>query len=541
MLKTLVKKQLLELFHIYVVDRKTGRARSHAATVRLIVLAVILFGALGFLFFVLSLGLGTVVLGNGVDWFYFAIMGLCALAFGVFGSVFNTYGSLYLPKDNELMLSLPIPTHTLLLARLSGVFATSLLYSAWLWIPGVIAYWVLAATEGVSVTVSLANVESCLLLTIILGLVVTVLSCLVGRIVAFVASKAKGRGLMSALCGVLVLGLYCLGYTGLINMVEYAAGHLSETSGAVQSWLHCLYTFGLAAQGDLGALVLVLAVTMLLVATCFIVLERSFNRIVIAEGSSIAATNKEKPHKAASMRIALMKRELAHFTSTPSWMLNCGFGLVLLPVAGVASLIMQGALQSALADLALEIAGLDALLPVMLFAALATTVSVNAISCASVSLEGKSIWITQSLPIDPWETLRAKADVAALLNSAAVLIATVCIGAACQLSALAIVLVGVASVLYTWCHAYLGLMLDLRHANLNWTDETVPVKHSISTLLSLLLGWAFCCLVVLAGCSLSGVFGFVPVLIGLMLVVLALAYALRHWLQSQGVAMLTTL
>lgn len=54
---------------------------------------------------------------------YFAMMGLLASFFGVFGSVFNTYAGLYLAKDNDLLLSMPIPIRTILCARLLGLMA----------------------------------------------------------------------------------------------------------------------------------------------------------------------------------------------------------------------------------------------------------------------------------------------------------------------------------------------------------------------------------------------------------------------------------
>ena len=36
----------------------------------------------------------------------------------------------------------------------------------------------------------------------------------------------------------------------------------------------------------------------------------------------------------------------------------------------------------------------------------------------SVSLEGKSLWLLQSLPVTPWQVLRAKLSVQLLLTSA---------------------------------------------------------------------------------------------------------------------------
>lgn len=539
MLKALMKKQLVELFQTYFVDRKTGKARGRAATTRLAIIAVLLFVALGYLFFCISAGMGTAVLGNGVDWLYFAVMALAAMTFGVFGSVFNTYASLYLPKDNDLLMSLPIPTHALVLSRVAGVYATSLLYSAWIWIPAVLAYFALAA-EGMA-PVTAASVVACLLLTFVLALFVAVLACLLGWVVALIASKAKGKSFVTVLCSLAVLGIYWLAYFRLIDAMNYAAEHIAETGSVVQSWLHYSCLIGFAAQGDLVALLLVTLITAALGAGCFFVLVKSFGRIATSTGTSAEKPRKEKAFRAATPRLALLKRELDHFASSPTWMLNCGFGLLLLPVGGIAALVMQDQLRATVAQIALETPGIESFIPVLLFAALATVVSVNAITCAAVSLEGKSLWVLQSLPVSPWEALRAKASMAALLNGAAVLFATITIGIALGLDAWSILLVSAACVMYAWLHAYFGLTIDLCNANLSWTDDSVPVKRSISTLLSLLGGWAFCGLAALAGYFLCAPVGCAAVLIGLAVLAAVIAAVLRTWLKTQGARQFATL
>ena len=59
--------------------------------------------------------------------------------------MFNTYAGLYLPKDNDLLLSMPIPVSVLVAARLLGVYLMGLLYSAIVILPAIIVYW---ATAG---------------------------------------------------------------------------------------------------------------------------------------------------------------------------------------------------------------------------------------------------------------------------------------------------------------------------------------------------------------------------------------------------------
>ena len=106
MLSILLKKQMAEIFRSYFYDAKKNKARSKAATAAYIVLFMtIMIGLLGGIFTFLSLSICGALSAAGMDWLYFAIMGLLAILLGVFGSVFNTYSSLYLSKDNDLLLS----------------------------------------------------------------------------------------------------------------------------------------------------------------------------------------------------------------------------------------------------------------------------------------------------------------------------------------------------------------------------------------------------------------------------------------------------
>ena len=91
MLKILLKKQMAEVFRSYFYDAKKNKARSKAAVSAYIVLfVVIMLGVLGGMFTLLALSMSAPMAAAGMDWLYFALMGLLAILLGSFGSVFNT-------------------------------------------------------------------------------------------------------------------------------------------------------------------------------------------------------------------------------------------------------------------------------------------------------------------------------------------------------------------------------------------------------------------------------------------------------------------
>ena len=144
MTKALFRKQMMEVFSWLYKDKKSGKNRTKGGIIGFAVLYLLLFGFLGGIFYVTANMLCAPLYEIGFGWLYFALMGLIAVALGVFGSVFNTYSTLYQAKDNDLLLSMPVPTMYILTARLSGVYIMGFMYEIIVMIPTLIAWFMYA-------------------------------------------------------------------------------------------------------------------------------------------------------------------------------------------------------------------------------------------------------------------------------------------------------------------------------------------------------------------------------------------------------------
>lgn len=85
----------------------------------------------------------------GLTWLYFAMAGTVALALSMLGSVFMTQAQLYDAKDNELLLSMPIPPKYILLTRIAMLFTTTAGYTLAVLLP---AFGIYAFFYGASAT-----------------------------------------------------------------------------------------------------------------------------------------------------------------------------------------------------------------------------------------------------------------------------------------------------------------------------------------------------------------------------------------------------
>ena len=81
----------------------------------------------------------------------------------------------------------------------------------------------------------------------------------------------------------------------------------------------------------------------------FYVMSKSFLKLATASSDTVTAKyNRNARQKASGVFPALLKREFSRFTASPAYMLNCGFGVIIMPIAGILLLIRGAALRSML-------------------------------------------------------------------------------------------------------------------------------------------------------------------------------------------------
>ena len=495
MLKILVKKQLTEIFRSYFYNPKNNKSRSKAAVAGYIALFVVLMvGVLGGMFTMLALGLCGPLAAVGMDWLYFALMGLLAVLLGAFGSVFNTYSGLYLAKDNDLLLSMPIPVGTLMASRLLSVYLMGLMYSAVAIVPAVIVDWAV-------VPVTAGAVLGGVLLVLLISVFVLTLSCALGWLVAKISLKLKHKSFVTVIVSLAFIGGYYFFYFKAQAVIEDLLANAAVYGARIRGAAYPLYLFGRVGAGDGAAMLVVSAVVLALFAALWALLRHSFLKIATATGYAERRRYREQAAVRRSASAALLAKELGRFASSPNYMLNCGMGTLLMPVAAVALLWKRGALLTALNG----VFGGDAadMMPVLLAAAVCLLAAMNDMAAPSVSLEGKSLWLSQSLPVTPWQVLRAKLTMQLLLTLTPVAVCLVCAALAVPMTAAELAMLTAVSLLFTAFSALLGLFLGLRMPNLTWTREIIPIKQSASVAITLFSGWGYTLLLV-SGYLLAG-------------------------------------
>lgn len=534
MLSVLLKKQLTEIFRNYFYNPKTNKARSKAAVAAYIVLfAVLMVVILGGMFTVLSAALCTPLTAAGLDWLYFALMALLATLLGAFGSVFNTYSGLYLAKDNDLLLSMPIPVNTLMASRLLGVYLMGLMYSGVVMLPAVIVYWVATPAPA-------AAVIGGVLLVFLLSVFVLALSCALGWLVAKISQKLKNKSFITVVLSLAFFGAYYFFYFKAEDLLQELLRSAAVYGARIKGAAYPLYLLGRVGTGDITAMLTVSAVILALFAALWVLLRRSFIRIATATGQSAKRAYRERAAVRRSVSSALLSKELCRFTASPNYMLNCGMGVLLMPLAGFTLLWKGPDIRAALGAALGAEAG--AYLSVMLTAALCMLAAMNDMAAPSVSLEGKSLWLMQSLPVEPWQALRAKLRMQVLLTVPPLLLCAVCAAIVYPLGLVRLLVMAVFAASYALLGALAGLTLGVKMPVLTWTDQLMPIKQSAPVMLTLFGGMGYTILLFAGFLLLPGWrLGFAGYAACFAAANLLLCAVLHRWLRKKGAALFAAL
>lgn len=530
MVKILLKKQFTEIFRAYFYDAKKNKARSKAAVTGYIVLFVFLMvGILGGMFTYLSIALCKPLSAAGLGWLYFAIMGIISILLGAFGSVFNTYSGLYLAKDNDLLLSMPIPVGTIMVSRLLGVYLMGLMYSGVVLIPAAAVYIITASH-------SLPAVIGCILLVLLISVFVLTLSSALGWVVAKISLKLKNKSFITVIVSLLFFGAYYFVSFKAQDIISNLIMNAAKYGDRIKGSAYPIYLFGRVGTGDFAAMLIVAAVVLLLFALMWALISRSFLKIATATGKTAKKKYRETVARKKSVQSALLHKEFTRFTSSPNYMLNCGLGILLLPVLGVVLLIKGNTLMPVMNELFGKNSGSAVIL---LFTAVCAAASMNDMATPSISLEGKSLWLAQSLPINPFDVLKAKLNMQLILTGVPVIFCMLC--AAFMFTPLQFAAAFVSALTFVLLLALFDLFIGLKMPNLNWTSEITPIKQSGGVMIAMFGGFiyagVYCALFFMVGHKI----GAVPFLLAVGVVNIILSLLLYFWLKKKGCAAFSSL
>ena len=420
----------------------------------------------------------------GLTWLYFAMAGTVALALSMLGSVFMTQAQLYDAKDNERLLSMPIPPKYILLMRIAMLFTTTAGYTLAVLLP---AFGIYAFSYGASATM----IIGWLFTFVALSLISQSVCCALGWVLHKLLSRLRNKAVVSLLYMVIFMAVYWYFYANVNSFLSGLVMQGTQIAGAMK-YVWPLYAIGMACG---GSLLHTLLVTLLSAAIALFTLWRlsaSFISSVRTSGAKAGA--KHKSGKASAKQrtpvLSVAHKEQRKFFTSPAYLMNFGFGLVVIPVLPIAAAIFRGKLMQMISLMSFR----PEWIALGIFGVMAFCIATSCATAPSISLEGKNLWVLRTMPISGKTVLLGKLLMVCRLQMPLVAVSALvlCLIAGCGIGLTVLTV----CVLFCWFVGTLGLVMNLLAPRLDWQSENQPCKQSLSVCVTMFGAYFFAAVIV---------------------------------------------
>lgn len=482
MMKALFRKQFMELFHFLFRQGRKNKNRTASGAVLSMALYIIVLYLLGRLSYNIADITCETVLSFSEGWSYFAVMGLLAAVFGVLTSVFSIYTTVYQAKDNELLFSMPIPSSAILVVRLLTSYALCFVFEAVIMFPVYFVYW-RAFSPGIGV------ILIDLLLILLMPLLALFICCLLGWLLALITSRMSIR-----LKGIVNLAISFVFVILFINLCIRATSYMNvlatDSVGVSVPMKIATFPFmqmGKASIGNISSFFILAGIILVMCFGLYGLLSVSFLHLATQRKGIRKSIYHEKKLAVSSRRQAVFVKEWRRYRSSISYFMNSSAGSILMLITFVLMILNYEKLSKGI----VQISMLSETIPLAVSCiVLCIMTGFNTISASSISLEGKNLWLAQSLPLPEKYILNAKLELHILVTVIPQLLCSITMAYLLRHNAFNSVMVVILPLLFALFTSMLGLAANLWYPKLDWVSESNAVRHSTSTRISMFGSWA---------------------------------------------------
>ena len=418
----------------------------------------------------------------------FIVLTLFALSISLITLIEGIYKSsslLFNCKDDQLLFSLPIKKRTILLIRILKFYTFEFLYNSLFLLPSIIVY---AYYIHPNWTYYLTSFIALLLLPII----PIVLSCLIGFLTTFLSSKFKGKNIFQTIFAMaFILIIFYLSYNldGFMNDLVKKATSLNDLITKlyypVGSYISLVNNFNIKSLFIYIIIhLIILSITIYLLGKIYFNINSNF-KIVLTKHN-----NKHYVIKKHSKMFSFIKKELNKFISTPVFITNAGFSLVLFIIACIFASIKFDSLLTIISQNIPDINSnnIKSNLPILMFGLVCFTSLMTSITSSMISLESKSFNILKSLPLQSFKIVLYKVLASLTIIIPCIIIGDIIIFIRFKFDLISIILILIATFIIPFTSELIGIIINLKYPKLDATNDTEIVKQSMSSMISVFIG-----------------------------------------------------
>lgn len=404
--------------------------------------------------------------------------------FTLIEGIYKASGLLFNNRDDDLLLSLPIKKSTVLFVRIFKFYVFELLFNSLIMIPAIITY---IRYVKVDITFYIASLFVLLLLPII----PIIISCILGTIISRISSKFKFKNLVQ----IITTTIFLIGVLYISFNIKGIVDNFGDKAIIFNKFITKLYYpcdayVRMVIDFKWKDLLLFVLINTSIFVISILVLSKFYFKINSRSRRVNSNTNKKNYFiKGSKPIISLTKKELNRFVSSPVFITNTGFSLVLFVIGIIyISLNFDNITTLISFDNKLSLDEIKSYIPIILYGFICFTSWMTSITSSMISLEGKSFSILKSLPIKPMTIILSKVLMAILIVIPIILIGDIILFIRFSFNMWEIIMIIVGSLLLPLIVEMFGIIINLKYPKMNAENDTEVVKQSTSTMIATFTG-----------------------------------------------------
>ena len=408
----------------------------------------------------------------------FAIWALASIILPAFIGLMGASSFIFGGKDNTILLPAPVRPIILLAAKTSSLYFEMLFMTALIMIPAAVTFALHAEmTAGMVVMFAIG--------LLFIPLISCAIDMIFGELVAFFGSRSKHKALVSNTISIaFIAAIMVWGFSQSSD-----ASETLDIEGILQkiSWCRPAMLFADAAgKGNVVSfLIFVAGASACALVTAFIISRFYIGIISRSSGVSVSHDYRIGHFRGRGQLKALYLKEMKKVIGTSSYFLNCVIGAIMLLIVSVVIAVRADEVRQMMAE------DPDAAAMVFIMGMVGTLFCVSMVptTAASISIEGKNLWILKGAPVPSSVIFKAKVLASITFTGVLTTISTVIFAVAIRMNIVQFILYLAVGLIGCVLMALFGLMMNLKFPKLDAVNEIYIYKQSASVGFMVLVGF----------------------------------------------------
>lgn len=397
----------------------------------------------------------------------------------LFMSIYKAPGYLFAFKDFDLLMSLPLSKGSILISKLFMIVVTNVGLSLLIGFPYLMVYGIKTSAGSVFYILSI-------LLLILSSMIPATLGAVLSLFLGKVSSKTRHSNLI-LIIGSFIFLLLFMG--GMFSLNSITAANIENMVDIISSVKAVYYPFGLFTDAlknlDIVSMLIFSAIAIIVFAIFVWLFARSFKGINSVMQEKYKSSNyKMTELQVQTKSIALLKKELSFYFSSYIYVINTGFGAIMMLLATVLLIYNRSKLTGIITVLPVNVS-----MALLVTLAMTLCVSLTCTTAPSISLEGKNFWIIKSLPLKEIEIFKSKILLNLVITVPILVVCSTVLTAVFRFTVTEYLLTVAVGCSYCIFIAVVGLIINLHFPKMEWSTQVTVVKQSASVMIAVATGF----------------------------------------------------